>query len=430
MRMKTLFGWTILLILALLPLVPWYFLGPSYPHDYANVTHALGQAAGLIGMTLFAITFILSMRLRFVEEIFGGLDKVYRVHAVTGASALMAILFHPLFLILKYIPEHMKLAAEYLLPNTYWSVNFGIIALTGMILLIFITLYVKMRYHLWKFSHKFLGLVFVLAIFHVFLIRFDIARDNIFPGYFIYVAIVSVVGLSAFLYSLLLKDSNRVLYKLESIKKIGHCYHLSLTPLRSPISYQAGQFVFLSFYNPKITSESHPFSIASATGSSPLKFVIKADGDFTSQLHVLKPGDRVSVDGPYGRFYPHEESNEIWIAGGVGITPFLGLAADYAQKKRTAKVDLYYSVKTQEEFISFQNFNALEKWSRGAFSFYPWVSDQQGKLTINDILKKSSLKDVSVFLCGPQPLKEYFIVEFIKCSVPKDKIYLEDFSFK
>ena len=101
MKGKTIFGWTLIICLCFTPSFLWYYLGEgaSELSDYGSITHSLGEVAGLIAMTMFALTFVLSMRLKFIENMFNGLDKVYIAHGILGGSGLVLILFHPIFLV-------------------------------------------------------------------------------------------------------------------------------------------------------------------------------------------------------------------------------------------------------------------------------------------------------------------------------------------
>jgi predicted ferric reductase len=90
--------------------------------------------------------------------------------------------------------------------------------------------------------------------------------------------------------------------------------------------HQAGQFAFVTFVKQE---GSHPFTIASAseTSLSRVVFQIKALGDYTKALGTkLASGQSVMIEGPYGRFtldHASSDSPQLWVAGGIGITPFL-----------------------------------------------------------------------------------------------------------
>lgn len=427
--MKKTLGWTILIVLSLLPALAWFLFKPVWdnPWSYTNVTHAIGQLTGLVGMTLFALTFVLSARIKIIEDLFGGLDKMYKVHAVTGGSAFILVLLHPLFLVLKYIPENTGLAATYLIPGGHASVDYGIYALIGMILLLIATLYINLKYHHWKLSHKFLGVFFILASVHVFLIRDSVARDSIFTGYYIYAGIVSAVGIIAFVYTLFFKSAKNYMYKVATVTKPRQdVYDITLLPIGKRIDYLAGQFAFISFKSKGLSREAHPFSFASSPTDTNIRFVIKADGDYTQKLDAVRVGDTASVEGPYGRFFPQKDSDQVWLAAGIGITPFIGMTKSLTGKNKT---ELYYSVRNKEDIISLDVFKDAEKTRN--FKLIPWVTSEKGRLNVDNMLQLSgSLKGKDFYLCGPKAFKESLIESLIKRGVSRRRIHEEEFSFK
>lgn len=432
---KSFFGWLAIVLISLIPVFLWFNFGAGAIEfsNYGDVVHSLGEILGLVGMTIFALTFILSTRIKAIEDIFGGLDKVYIVHGILGGVALIFILFHPIFLVLKFIPQNISQAAAYLLPSTYWSINFGILSLLGLIILIYITLFTKMKYHRWKFTHEFLGLMFLFAVLHIFLVRGSVSADNIFTGYFTYATLVSLIGISAFSYSLFLKNRlmKNAVYKISKIDSHENTFVLELEPEHKPLSYKSGQFVFIRFYNKKLSKEEHPFSIASTSGSDKIRIVIKKLGDFTDKLGHLNTGDKVSLEGPYGRFHfrNYGKKNQVWIAGGIGITPFIGMAEDLLEGKgKDVKVDLYYSVSKKEDFIGYEFLGGISKKIE-RFRFFPWNTSQKGYINENE-LKKSDLKNSEVFICGPSKFKESLIRKLIKLGVRKRDIHEEVFDFR
>lgn len=157
--------------LVLIPILIW-FLAMPWPSRFGNIyliSTSFGQIAGLAGMTMFSLALILSARFRFLEGYFGGLDKMYKLHRIYGGVGFILILLHPLLVMLAYFQFSLKLAALFLLPGQDLIIDLGIYSLLLIMLLIILTLYVKLRYEVWKFSHKFLGLAFFLAGLHVFL---------------------------------------------------------------------------------------------------------------------------------------------------------------------------------------------------------------------------------------------------------------------
>ncbi len=428
-KIKKNLGWTVLLLVSFIPAFLWFFIGNGKIQLFTDPVHSLGQIFGLVGMTMFALTFVLSMRLRFIEDVFGGLDKVYAVHGILGGTSLMMILFHPIFLVLNFFPNQINIAMKYLLPSSNWPVNFGLIALLGMILLIFITLFTKIKYNKWKFSHEFLGLVFIFAAIHIFLVRGSVSIDNIFPGYYLYATIVSVIGIGAFVYSLFLRKKKSLVYVIESINEKGDCFDIYMTPKVKPLLYKSGQFIFARFYSRGLPREAHPFSIASKSNSNKLNIAVKKLGDFTKEIGKISVGDEVLIEGPYGRFNSGKGKDQIWIAAGIGITPFIGMAADLENSDSKNKIDLYY-ISRSRDFIKEEIFSEIPRKNK-SFRFIKWESDIKGRISAEDIKKISGkLDDKEFFICGPEKFKEDFISKLVESGIKPEEIHWEEFELR
>ena len=423
--------WVGILVISLLPVLFWGLSGEK--ND--SLSHNLGVVFGLVGMTMFALTFLFSSKMKWVEKIVNGLDKSYITHGILGSLALIVIMAHPILLVLKFVPEQINIAASYLLPGSHWSVNFGIISILTLIILIVMTLFVRMKYNHWKFSHEFLGLVFLFAVFHVFFIKTNIAQGNIFEGYYIYAAIVSFIGLFSFAHSFFYKKhiSNHFKYTVKSVNNIGDFFEIVMTPEDKVMSYEAGQFIFVKFRNKKLGKESHPFSIASMSGSRDVVIVVKKLGDYTGKLSFLEKGDLALIDGPYGKFSykKYRDSNQVWIAAGVGVTPFIGMAQDVSvDDSFEGKVNLIYTARKENEILGDNIFKDAEKKS-SKFKYMPWVSSKDGRLDVKRIFEISGkFRDKEFFICGPEEFKKSIITSLLKSGVSQNRVHEEAFNFK
>ena len=89
----------------------------------------------------------------------------------------------------------------------------------------------------------------------------------------------------------------------------------------------------------------HPFTITSSPQERVMRFAIKALGDETSQLlDVVRPGMPAVIGGPFGRF-SHDKgtSRQLWIAGGIGVTPFLSWLRALDNHPLRGRVDFFYT---------------------------------------------------------------------------------------
>ncbi|CAD6560900.1 Carnitine monooxygenase reductase subunit [Paraburkholderia kirstenboschensis] len=163
--------------------------------------------------------------------------------------------------------------------------------------------------------------------------------------------------------------------------------------------HAAGQFAFVTF-DP--AEGPHPFTISSAWhDDGKLRFHIKGMGDYTERLpETLKPGDLVTVEGPYGAFdFRSDKPRQIWIAGGIGITPFLARMQARVRHPDDRSVDLFYSTNApDQEFIG----AARQLATRANVRLHVLVSGKDNRLTakrLREIVPEWLSGDV--WFCGP-----------------------------
>jgi predicted ferric reductase len=202
---------------------------------------------------------------------------------------------------------------------------------------------------------------------------------------------------------------------------------------KQPIKqHRAGQFLFVRFPSEKDLNESHPFTISSAPGEDVLRLTIKASGNFTRDLfEKLKEGADAIIEGAYGMFnYKTGGPKQIWIAGGIGLTPFLSFVRDMDGNLQQ-NVDLYYTVRHPEEAIFIDELKeAAAKNPR--LRIHIRYSAKEGSLTMDEILKKAGgdIRGYDVYLCGPLPMMQAFEKKFLALGLPKNNVHYEEFNFR
>lgn len=425
----------LIIVLSIIPLFVWYFVMPiGYRFASSGATfRSLGQITGLLGMALLSINFILGARFRFLDKLFNGLNRVYIKHHIIGAISFCLLLFHPIFLIIQYLFISLKASFDFILSFQNWSILLGEIALLLMIILLVITFYFKFKYENWKISHKYLGLVLFLGGAHMFLVPSDVS-NNVTMKY--YMLMLFILGVYSYFHRTILGiyKKGELEYKLEEVKKVNdNIVQLRLSPLSEKIKFSPGQFIFLRFKDKDILSESHPFSIISSTEDEELLLGIKIFGDYTSMVYLLKPGAICRIEGPFGAFSYLKGSSkrQIWIAGGIGITPFLSMARQMSLGNINSdkyEVDLYYSVKNTSEAAFANDLIEISKKNNN-FKFHQHFSEESGHITASFISKNSqNINDAEIFLCGSSVFMKSLREQFVKLGFIKNKIYSEEFS--
>lgn len=422
-------GLPALLILSLIPLIIWVFSSPLELRfgTISKTLKSFGQMTALVGVAMFSLTFVLSARLKWLEDYFNGLPRMYVIHHVIGATAFILLLLHPLFITGTYLRVSLQSAAEFLLPGTDWAINFGILALFTLILLIVFTLYIEMPYHIWKITHKFMGVPFFLAALHILLIDSDITTN--FPlKYSLYS--IMLFGFSAYTYRTLLGKFlvKKLNYIVKEVKEVDEAViEITMIPTIKKMNFAAGQFMFFSF---KTLPEWHPFSISSSPQQNELKITAKALGDYTEKLKEIKPNTPVKIEGPYGRF-THTNAKyqeQIWVAGGIGITPFLSMIRQLktAKEKESYNIVLFYSVRTKKEALFLKELQEISTQNKN-IKIIPWFSDEKGHLTLNNIKALAPLEKREFFLCCPPAMLKSLKKELKSQGISKQRIHSEEF---
>ncbi len=451
-RPEHLLGWGVTFALCAVPILFWARIHPfSTIHGSIAIMLNLGRIAGLVGTVMYALNLVYATRLKFLEYWFGGLNRVYIAHHLLGGLALIMLSFHPLLLALRYMSTSIKQAALQLIPNglfpisalfnraseyhqavlQQWATMFGSIAFWGMVGLLLVTFFIKIPYRFWLFTHKFLGVAFFIAGLHVLFISSDTSRDPLMKGY---ILTIVAIGLIAFVYKTLVGNIfiRKYRYIIEDVKTVsGNVTQIRMKPEKQAMSYNAGQFIFIRFQaeDSHISKEWHPFTISSAPSDDLLEVSVKGLGDYTNKINGLGPGMTADVEGAYGRFsYRHYTSkNQIWIAGGIGITPFLSMIKDLPAEGCT--VDLYYAAKTESELIDWdklsQHAGARHKYVR----VIPFLGDRQkDHLDISFIENTSGeLKGKDFYICGPPPMMQGLRKQLRAKGVPATSIHTEEF---
>lgn len=417
------------IVLSLIPLVFWVTMQPLSTRfsTFTQTMTSLGQLFGLIGLAFFALTFLLNTRAKFLEDFFGGLDRMYIAHHTFGTIAFVLLLFHPLSLALKFLAISFRAAALFLIPGADLPVIFGEISLFMMEVLLIITFYIKLRYEKWRFSHTLLGIAFIAGFIHLLLIPSDVSRS---PLLRIYMVSLALIGLASYAYRTILgkKLVSRYTYLVESVKRIrDNVVEITLNPEEERMNYLPGQFIFIGFEKGGVSREVHPFTVSSSPKEKNLRITVKASGDYTTTLPELKVGSVARVEGPFGRFtykhYPDKE--QLWLAGGIGITPFLSMAREMPAGKT---IDLFYSVVKPEEAVFLEELEEISKKLK-SFRVHLFVASKQGFLTAKYLQDQiPNLREREIFICGPKSMRDALTCQLEELGINGKYIHFEEFS--
>lgn len=127
---------------------------------------------------------------------------------------------------------------------------------------------------------------------------------------------------------------------------------------------QAVDLVLADPANPTGEGMRHAFSIVSAPFEDELVFATRMrDSAYKRALRVLTPGAQVAFDGAFGSLALHKDRTRpaVFIAGGIGITPFMSILRQAAQDRLPQQLLLLYSNRRPEDAAFLAELQALEK---------------------------------------------------------------------
>lgn len=427
MKTSNLGNWFIIL-LVLLNIAVWLVFPPENDGRPNFTRQWAGETIGSNNIVLMAVSLFLSTRPKWAEKYFGGLDKMYMTHRHTGTAAFLLIFAHVLT-----VP----------ITTTGWALGnyLAVIAFIGIVSIVLITLAPRIPflnritggdYEDWKRLKRYIGIFFILGFIHSLTLPNALdARIAI-----TWTMIFFIIGTVSYLYTEIFGGFFKQFlpYKVEAVKHPNNSTtEVTFRAKKEAIKkHRAGQFLFVRFPGDKDLNESHPFTISSAPSEDTLRLTIKASGDFTRELFAqLKESADAVIEGPYGMFnYKTGGSKQIWIAGGIGLTPFLSFIRDM-DGNLNHDVDFYYNVRHPEEAIFQEEIEAVDK-KNPRLKVYVRYSAKDGSLTIEEVVKNAggNVSGHHVYLCGPLPMIQAYEKKFLALNVPPESIHFEEFNFR
>lgn len=203
---------------------------------------------------------------------------------------------------------------------------------------------------------------------------------------------------------------------IEVITETENIKSFRLQP-EQEFKYVAGQWMYV-----KINEDlRHHFTLSSSPTENFLQFttMYRPESDYKKALWNLGIGTEVEITGPNGSFVLDEKdlSPRLFIAGGIGITPFRSMLKYIQDKNLNLPIVLIYSVKTKDQ---------------AAFTDLPFTklieSEKEGRLDAEKIKKYCpDYLDRVWWVCGPPAMVEAFTLLGQKLGLPPEKIKSEEF---
>lgn len=400
---------------------------------------AMVQCSGILAIGAMSVAMILALRPRWPERRLGGLDKMYRLHKWLGIAALFVSVIHwlwskgPKWAVgwgwldrpVRAARPPLENPIEQAFANLRGTAEgLGEWAFYAAALLIALALTRYFPYRLFYKTHRLLAVTYLILAFHaVVLLDFD---DWTAP-----LGLVTALLLAFGIYAAVIVLLRRVGSGRQVEGRIASLhYYPGVRVLETAIDvpkgwpgHRPGQFAFATS---DASEGAHPYTIASAWRDSDrrITFIAKELGDHTSRLREkLRVGQNVKVEGPYGCFdFDDGQPRQIWIGGGIGITPFVARMKYIAQERRahpdhpSVTVDLFHTTADIDE-------TALAKLKADAeaanIHLHILVDARDGRLTGDRIRAiVPEWRNAGIWFCGPASFGEALRKDFSAHGLP------------
>lgn len=427
-------------MLCLVPLI----LAALQGHPIRNVFRELSSGLIMVGYVMTLLQFALSGRFEWLSGRIG-IDRTMRFHQVISGAILTFIVLHPLLYTgtrLVTDPTGALITLNWMFSSQH--LRSGVIAWCLMILLVPIAVFrdwLPFRYEVWRLSHGLLAIAIAGLGTHHTLRVGSYSADRWLASFWI---VATVLALLAMLQIYILKPllQLRKPYRVVSNRKVAYrMWEIIVEPERGEaMRFAPGQFVWLNLGHSTFSLTEHPFSISSAPVDRPLvAFTVKECGDFTNHIGSIMLGTRAYLDGPHGNFTlaRREAQGIVFIAGGVGFAPIMGMLRQLKAERYPHPVRLIYGNRAATQILYRQEIETLKDTLDFEVSFVlseppaGWTG-MVGELTPNILamcLKKIRNGGWLFFICGPSAMMNSVEQTLIASGISRTRIVSERFKY-
>ncbi|MGQ3214366.1 MAG: ferredoxin reductase family protein [Shinella sp.] len=374
---------------------------PAVSHTNAGTTFSL--MASSMAFVAMGIAQFMATRPPFIERLFGGLDRIYHFHRKIGIAVLCLILVH-YFLTPDFQGQAVTQGLNILAATAgEWAFYAFVILLVLSLVKVIPKTRFQIPYQYWRITHRFIGLLFVLVAFHQMFIKRPYDSTAFLATY---LNLFALIGIVSYAYTQLLPWLRTRRYEVVNVERHDGATIISARPINGKLRAKPGQFGFFRVNKPGLR-EPHPFTIAGIEDDGSVRFAIKPLGDYTKALReTVAVGDALTLEGGYGHFnHKRGGKKQIWLAGGIGVTPFLAMASRL-KGDEGQDIHMVYCVRDGAEAIGLETFRAqAEKLEN--FNFVLHNSATDGRFDATKLVSGTTINpaEADLWFCGPPPLR-------------------------
>jgi predicted ferric reductase len=391
-----------------------------------------GRIAGLLCGYACAVLVGLMARVPLLEKRVGS-DRVARWHAMAGRYTVSLLLAHIGLILAGYAAQDgASLWHETVTVVLDYPEMLKATAGTVILLAVGITSARAVRrrtsYEFWYYVHLLTYAAVFLSFGH------QLALGNDFNGntaataawYALYLGVAALVLWFRILAPVRLNLRHRL--RVESVhREAPDVYSVVVRGRRlDELGARAGQFFRWRFLGEGMGWTSTPYSLSAPPRRDRMRITVKALGDHSAAVALLRQGTRVWAEGPYGSLTEDRRTSpkSLLVAAGVGITPMRALF-----ETLPGQVTLVYRARTAEDLALGGELEALARW-RGAKVLYALNGPDGRRPDLSARSLRATVPDLAghdVYICGPHGFARDLYEELRAAGVPDRRIHHESF---
>ncbi|WP_129310137.1 ferredoxin reductase family protein [Streptomyces sp. L2] len=398
----------------------------------AGVLTGAGRIAGLLCGYACAVLVALMARAPLLENRIGS-DRVARWHAMAGRYTVCLLVAHITLILSGYAAqdgaslwhEAVTVVLDYpdMLKATAGTLILFAVGITSAR-----AVRRRTRHEFWYYVHLLTYAAVFLAFFHQLTLGDEFNGEPVATAvwYALYLGAAALVLWFRVLAPVRLNRRHRL--RVESVHREAPGVYSVVVRGRhlDELGARPGQFFRWRFLGEGMRWTSTPYSLSAPVRPDLLRITVKALGDHSAAVPLLRPGTRVWAEGPYGSLTADRISSHrtLLIAAGVGITPLRALF-----ETLPGEVTLLYRARGAEDLALGGELEAIARW-RGAQVRYALNGPRGQRPPITAESLRAAFPGLSghdVYVCGPHGFAQEVYGALRAAGVPDRRIHHESF---
>ena len=409
----------------------------------ADAITSIGIVTGLVGTDFILVMIVLAARIPIIDRTVGH-DRAIAVHRSLGKPALYLLLAHGALLLVGYgMSSGINPIAEIGPMLAIPDMLLAFIGL-GLLIVVVITSLVAVRrkfsYEGWHIVHLLSYIAVLVAVPHQLSVGGILSVGSVERVYWIALYVLAFGSITTYRFAEPIISTIRHRMRVSRVENVAPgvvSIHFSGRNLRS-LESAGGQFFVWRFWTGRTWWHSHPISLSSVPTEKSARITVRELGTGSSAISAVRPGTRVSFEGPYGMFTDAGRTAPklAIVVAGIGITPVRAFLED--SKVRPGETSILLRASSQDETYLWNEISELaqKKGARlytmvgkRARSGPGWMSqaDASRGVTLRSVFP--DLGNSDLYICGPTAWLDLVEDDARRAGIPEHQLHTERFDW-